>query len=85
MAGRASLEGRVMFVNAPEGPETDRARIRTDDVLLTITGSKIGRVAPVPPRVDGAFVSQHVAILRLKPGLLPVFLSMFMSLESGGQ
>jgi type I restriction enzyme S subunit len=75
----------AVFVNAPEGTEADRARVRTGDVLLTITGSQIGRVAPVPPRIDGAFVSQHVAILRLKPGILPVFLSMFMSLESGGQ
>jgi type I restriction enzyme S subunit len=51
----------------------------------TITGSRIGRVAPVPERLKGAFISQHVAILRLKPGLLPVFLSMFMSLDGGGQ
>jgi type I restriction enzyme S subunit len=75
----------AVFVNAPEGTEADRTRVKTGDVLLTITGSQIGRIAPVLPRVDGAFVSQHVAILRLKPGLLPVFLSMFMSLESGGQ
>lgn len=73
------------FVNAPEGAEADRARVKTDDVLLTITGSQIGRVAPVPARLDGAFVSQHVAILRLKPGLLPIFVSTFMSLESCGQ
>ncbi len=73
------------FVNAPEGAEADRACIRTDDVLLTITGSQIGRIAPVPARLDGSFVSQHVAILRLKPGLLPVFVSMFMSLKSCGQ
>ena len=73
------------FVNAPEGAEADRACVRTDDVLLTITGSQIGRVAPVPARLDGSFVSQHVAILRLKPGFLPVFVSMFMSLKSCGQ
>ena len=75
----------AVFVNAPKGAEADRAQVRTGDILLTITGSQIGRIAPVPPRINGAFVSQHVAILRLKPGLLPVFLSMFMSLESGGQ
>ena len=54
-------------------------------MLLTITGSRIGRVAPVPERLNGAFISQHVAILRLKEGLLPEFLSMFLSLDSGGQ
>ena len=29
--------------------------------------------------------ANHVAIMRFKPGLLPVFLPMFMSLEAGGQ
>ena len=43
------------------------------------------RVAPVPLRLNGAFISQHVAILRLKEGLLPEFLSMFLSLDAGGQ
>ena len=75
----------AVFVNAPAGAEADRACVRTDDVLLTITGSQIGRVAPVPSRLEGAFVSQHVAILRLKPGLVPAFVSMFMSIESCGQ
>jgi type I restriction enzyme S subunit len=55
------------------------------DVLLIITGSRIGRVAAVPERLNGAFISQHVAILRLKAGLLPKFLSMFLSLDTGGQ
>ena len=78
-------EVAAVFVRPPRGAETERTRVKTDDVLLTITGSRIGRVAPVPERLDGAFVSQHVAILRLKPGLLPVFLSMFLSMEAGGQ
>ncbi len=78
-------EEAAVFVSPPKGTETERTRVKAGDVLLTITGSRIGRVAPVPERLDGAFVSQHVAILRLEPGLLPVFLSMFLSLEAGGQ
>jgi type I restriction enzyme S subunit len=73
------------FVKAPNGAEADRTRVKYGDVLLTITGSRIGRVAPVPERLDGAFISQHVAILRLEPGILPEFLSMFLSLGPGGQ
>ena len=75
----------AVFVDPPQNAEADRTRVKAGDVLLTITGSRIGRVAPVPERLNGAFVSQHVAILRLKPGLLPIFLSMFLSLEVGGQ
>jgi type I restriction enzyme S subunit len=54
-------------------------------VLLTITGSRIGRVAPVPKRLAGAYISQHVAILRLSERLLPEFVSIYLSLEVGGQ
>ncbi len=68
-----------------DGAEANRTRVTLGDVLLTITGSRIGRVAVVPERLNGAFISQHVAILRLKAGLLPEFLSMFLSLDTGGQ
>jgi type I restriction enzyme S subunit len=75
----------AVFVDPPEGTEAERTRVRAGDVLLTVTGSRIGRVAAVPQSLEGAYVSQHVAIIRLKPGLLPKFLSMFLSLETGGQ
>lgn len=74
------------FVTAPDNAEARRTRVNTGDVLLTITGSLIGRVAPVPAELAGSFVSQHVAILRLDVRrMTPVFLSFFLSLESGGQ
>jgi type I restriction enzyme, S subunit len=75
----------AVFVKAPLGAEADRTRVKPADVLLTITGSRIGRVASVPERLNGAFISQHVAILRLKAGLLAEFLSVFLSLQTGGQ
>lgn len=75
----------AVHVHAPVGAEADRTRVQASDVLLTMTGSQIGRVAPVPERLEGAFISQHVAILRLKSGLMPVFLSMFLSMNAGGQ
>lgn len=75
----------AVFVKPPNGAEADRTRVKPGDLLLTITGSRIGRVAPVSERLNGAFISQHVAILRLKAGLLPEFLSMFLSLDAGGQ
>lgn len=76
----------VAFVVAPDNAEATRTRVRQGDVLLTITGSRIGRVAPVPPELDGSYISQHVAILRLKSTvLLPAFLSYFLSLDGDGQ
>ena len=73
------------YVQPPQGAETERTRVRPGDVLLTITGSRIGRVAAVPPAFGEAYISQHVAILRLADDLLPEYLSMFLSLERGGQ
>lgn len=74
----------AVFVNPPQNAEAQRTRVKSGDVLLTITGSQIGRVAAVLDRMEGAFISQHVAILRLNPDLLPEFLSMYLSLEAGG-
>jgi type I restriction enzyme S subunit len=73
------------YVDPPSGPEAERTRVKDGDVLLTITGSKVGRVTFVPTGFGEAYVSQHVAILRLKTELRPRFLSMFLSLPNGGQ
>lgn len=76
----------AVYVTAPDTAEAKRTQVFEGDVLLTVTGSRIGRVAPVT-QVNGnrAFVSQHVAILRPKTSIDPRFLSMYLSLESGGQ
>ncbi len=74
-----------VYVNPPLNSEAKRTKVKPKDVLLTITGSRIGRVASVDDSIGEAYVSQHVAILRLDQSLRPDFLSMFLSLENGGQ
>jgi type I restriction enzyme S subunit len=74
------------FVLPPDNAEARRTRVMAGDVLLTITGSRIGRVAPVPENLNGAYISQHVAILRADPKRIePTFLSFFLSFDAGGQ
>jgi len=73
------------YVKAPAGAEAKRTRVQKDDVLLTITGSKIGRAARVESEHDGSYVSQHVSILRLGSGLDPDVLTAFLVSEQGGQ
>lgn len=75
----------IAFVDPPSGTEADRTRVVDGDVLVTITGSRIGRVAFIPNGFGEAYVSQHVAIARLKPTLRPRFCSLFLSLPNGGQ
>jgi type I restriction enzyme, S subunit len=79
-------DDEAAFVSPPDNAEARRTRVQAEDVLLTITGSRIGRVSPAPKRLEGAYISQHVAILRLdKKRMEPSFLSYFLSLGSGGQ
>jgi type I restriction enzyme S subunit len=79
-------EGNAVFVRPPNNAEARRTRAKSGDILLTITGSRIGRVAPLPNHLNGSYVSQHVAILRVDQDRIePKFLSFFLSLESGGQ
>jgi type I restriction enzyme S subunit len=73
------------YVTAPPGAEAERTRVQKDDVLLTITGSKIGRAARATAAHASAYVSQHVAILRLLPGLDPDFVTAFLVSDRGGQ
>jgi type I restriction enzyme, S subunit len=81
----AISDEEVVFVSAPDNAEAKRTKISAGDVLLTITGSRIGRVSAVPRNLEGSYVSQHVAILRPAASILAEFLSYFLSISSGGQ
>lgn len=75
----------VAFVNPPNNAEARRTVVHAGDVLLTITGS-VGRVVVAPQCLEGAYISQHVAILRLNRGrLLPTFVAHFLAADQGGQ
>lgn len=52
-------------VNVPEGTEGERTRVQAGDVLFSITAF-LGSVAVVPDNLGEAYVSQHVALSRLK-------------------
>jgi len=72
------------FVVPPDNQEANRTKVQDFDILLTITGSKIGRVAMVPSKFGIAYVSQHVAIIRTQ-GINPVYLSYYLSDMNCGQ
>ena len=74
----------IVFVDPPETTEANRTRVMDGDVLLTITGSKVGRVCFVPDGFGEAYVSQHVAIIRTE-NINPIYLSYFLSMPSCGQ
>jgi type I restriction enzyme S subunit len=54
------------FVNLPVGVEGSRTRVQKDDLLVTITGANVGKAARVKQALPEAYVSQHVALIRLR-------------------
>ena len=58
-------ETGIPRVKLPEKAEGKRTRIHKGDLLITITGY-IGRVAAIDKEVEEAYVSQSVALVRLR-------------------
>ena len=75
----------VAHVNPPDTAETLRTRVQSNDLLLAITGNTIGLSALVPEDVGEAYVSQHVAIIRLSQLVVSSYIASFMALPAGGQ
>ena len=57
--------GDIQRVAVPTGAEGERTRVEAGDVLFSIT-AYLGSVAVVPDGLETAYVSQHVALARLK-------------------
>jgi type I restriction enzyme, S subunit len=58
---------RITYVTPPPDSEGERTRVLPDDLLLSIT-AQIGAVGVVPKGLGDAFVNQHTALIRLRPG-----------------
>lgn len=54
----------IQRVNLPDGAEGERTRVVAGDVLFSIT-AYLGSVAVAPKGLEEAYVSQHVALVRL--------------------
>lgn len=74
----------MAHVRPPASSETERTRVQPNDILISITGV-VGLSAVVPVDVGEAYISQHVALARLKSALNPIFASYFISNRLGGQ
>ena len=64
----------VAFVSLPNKTEGLRTRVQKDDILVTITGANVTKSALVDCDLDDAYVSQHVALVRLTDRRLAPFL-----------
>jgi len=74
----------IQRVAVPDGSEGSRTKVRPGDVLFSIT-AYLGSVAVVPDALESAYVSQHVALARLRQShLLPEWVG-FVALSVVGQ
>jgi len=63
--GRLLLDD-VAHVRPPPLAEGARTRIQVNDVLVVITGAGVSQAARVTDDIGEAYISQHVALVRLK-------------------
>lgn len=75
----------VAYVRLPDQTEGLRTKIQKDDLLITITGANVTKSARVSDHLGDAYVSQHVALVRLKDISLSPFLFLFIVSSAHGR
>lgn len=73
------------YVLLPEKSEGKRTLVQTGDLLLTITGGNVGKCAQVPELPKPAYVSQHVALIRIEDPESTPFIHFWMTNIHGGR
>lgn len=66
---RFSFDGLV-YISEQHAADLNNVEVKTDDVLLNITGDSVARSCQVPKELLPARVNQHVAIIRPDPSKL---------------
>ena len=72
----------AIWVEPPLDGEAERTRIREGDLLISITGEP-GKSAVVDQDLGRAFVSQHVALVRLRDPQLSCFAARLLQGQAG--
>lgn len=75
----------VAHVTLPEGAEGVRSRVHQGDLLVTITGANVTKTAHVHQELDEAYVSQHVALLRLSEWVSSAFVWLWLITPATGR
>lgn len=61
------LKSGLAFISEEQASQLQNVEVKSNDVLLNITGDSVARVCQVPDDVLPARVNQHVAIIRPEP------------------
>ncbi|MGG1660901.1 restriction endonuclease subunit S [Brevibacillus sp. NRS-1366] len=74
----------VTYVNPPKTKEAERTKVQEGDLLISITAD-LGRTAVVSEEVasKGAYINQHLSLLRLNSNCNPTYISFFLESPAG--
>jgi type I restriction enzyme, S subunit len=73
---------QVQRVTPPANAEGRRTRVRSGDILVSITAD-LGRVAVVPQTLGEAYINQHLALARPIDGAVPRYLAWYLASPFG--
>jgi type I restriction enzyme S subunit len=79
------LMSDAAHVRPPRNSEGARTRVCRNDILITITGANVTRCAVVDCDPGEAYVSQHVALIRLKTPENARFLHLWLTCDGRGR
>jgi type I restriction enzyme S subunit len=74
-----------VYVELSGKVEGDRTKVCLLDLLLTITGGNVGKCALLNIELETAFVSQHVALIRLIRPSFASFIHKWLTSSMGGR
>jgi type I restriction enzyme S subunit len=74
----------IQRVLPPASPEADRSRVRSGDLLISIT-AELGMVAVVPENLGDAYINQHVAIARSTDFVDRNYIGWYFACEHAGK
>jgi type I restriction enzyme S subunit len=75
----------VAHVLLPDKAEGKRAVVKRNDLLITITGANVGKSARVKIDLEEAYISQHIALVKLRDPKLAAFVELFLWAENAGR
>jgi type I restriction enzyme S subunit len=81
---RLEFDNRA-YVKLPLNTEGTRTHVEFGDLLMTITGGNVAKVAIVDLDLEDAYVSQHVALIRLVYKTINSYIHAWLICEHGGR
>ncbi|WP_089138815.1 restriction endonuclease subunit S [Vibrio rumoiensis] len=73
------------YVQLPDKIEGQRTKVQINDLLVTITGANVTKCARLKTNLDDAYISQHVALIRLKSPENSAFFELVLKALNAGR